>query len=397
MSNLIDSKRVEDLPLVNRDLTQLAFIQPGVVKIPSSGNAGVFSGMGDKFTVAGARGTQNLYLLDGVSNADLSGNAQGSSGSYMGSETVQEIQIVTNNYSAEYRSAAGGIVSAITKSGTNTISGVGLRVLPERRAQRAELFRQEVQPAEAAARSQPVSAARSAVPSCATRCSSSPATKGLREDRSRPDTATVPSANARAGTARQRRPSSDRPGYRPATWISSQYPASGQHHRSGLRRYGADCRHLRSVPIRNNFALGKVDYNINNDNVLSGTYNFDQGHRSPYGILGDVAARSAAKCLGRDVRCRTKWTSVLVEVCSQRGQLRLQRQPAVRRPAVEPRSITAISSSGRTGSASGNSMSPASDRGRISRGRILLSTASLLAEGRLLRLNTRQPLDPRGS
>ena len=92
--------------------------------------------MGDKFTVAGARGTQNLYLLDGVSNADLSGNAQGSSGSYMGSETVQEIQIVTNNYSAEYRSAAGGIVSAVTKSGTNTLQWRGLRVLPQRRARR---------------------------------------------------------------------------------------------------------------------------------------------------------------------------------------------------------------------------------------------------------------------
>jgi Carboxypeptidase regulatory-like domain/TonB-dependent Receptor Plug Domain len=123
VSNLIDARKVEDLPLVNRDLTQLTFLQPGVVKIPSSGNQGVFSGMGDKFTVAGARGTQNLYLLDGVSNADLSGNAQGSSGAYMGSETVQEIQIVTNNYSAEYRSAAGGIVSAITKSGTNAMHG----------------------------------------------------------------------------------------------------------------------------------------------------------------------------------------------------------------------------------------------------------------------------------
>ena len=83
----------------------------------------VFGGMGDKFSVAGARGTQNLYLLDGVSNADLSGNAQGSSGALMGAETVQEIQIVTNNYSAEYRSAAGGIVSAVTTSGTNTFAG----------------------------------------------------------------------------------------------------------------------------------------------------------------------------------------------------------------------------------------------------------------------------------
>ena len=60
VSSLINSRQVEDLPLVNRDLTQLTFLQPGVVKIPSSGDQGVFSGMGDKFTVAGARGTQNL-------------------------------------------------------------------------------------------------------------------------------------------------------------------------------------------------------------------------------------------------------------------------------------------------------------------------------------------------
>ena len=123
VSNLIDAQKIEDLPLVNRDLTQLTFLQPGVAKIPSSGSQGVFGGMGDKFTVAGARGTQNLYLMDGVSNADLSGNAQGASGAYAGAETVQEMQIITNNYSAEYRSAAGGIVSAVTKSGTNRFSG----------------------------------------------------------------------------------------------------------------------------------------------------------------------------------------------------------------------------------------------------------------------------------
>src|SRR5262245_43830463 len=75
VSNLIDQTKVENLPLVNRDLTQLAFLQPGVLKIPSSGTQGVFSGMGDKFTVAGSRGTQSLYLLDGVSNAGLTGHA----------------------------------------------------------------------------------------------------------------------------------------------------------------------------------------------------------------------------------------------------------------------------------------------------------------------------------
>ena len=123
VSQLVDQKRVEDLPLKGRDLTQLAELQPGVMKMPAG--TGAFSGLGDKITVAGARGNQNLYLLDGVSNSDLSGNPQGASGAYLGADTVKEFQIITNNYSAEYQSAAGAIVSAVTKSGTNSIHGTG--------------------------------------------------------------------------------------------------------------------------------------------------------------------------------------------------------------------------------------------------------------------------------
>ena len=121
VTQLIDAQKVEDLPLNNRDLTQLAVLQPGVIKIPAG--RGTFGGLGDKITVGGARGTQNLFLLDGVNNADLSNNPQGASGSYTGAETVKEFQIITNNYSAEYQSAAGAIISAITKSGTNRLHG----------------------------------------------------------------------------------------------------------------------------------------------------------------------------------------------------------------------------------------------------------------------------------
>ncbi len=122
VSNLVDAQKVEDLPLNNRDLTQLAYLQPGVLKVPR-GRAGVFSGMGDTLSVAGARGTQNVFLLDGISNSDFSGNAQGASTSYIGAETVKEFQIITNNYSAEYKSSAGAIISAVTKSGTNALHG----------------------------------------------------------------------------------------------------------------------------------------------------------------------------------------------------------------------------------------------------------------------------------
>src|SRR2546421_9748544 len=121
VSNLVDEKKVADLPLNGRDLTQLSFLQPGVIKSPAG--AGAFSGLGDKLSVAGSRGNQNIYLLDGVSNSDLSGNAQSASGQLAGAETIKEFQIITNNYSAEYRSQAGAIVSAVTKSGTNNLHG----------------------------------------------------------------------------------------------------------------------------------------------------------------------------------------------------------------------------------------------------------------------------------
>src|SRR3989441_3615212 len=121
VSNLVDEKKVADLPLNGRDLTQLSFLQPGVIKSPAG--AGAFSGLGDKLSVAGSRGNQNIYLLDGVSNSDLSGNSQSASGQMAGAETIKEFQIITNNYSAEYRSQAGAIVSAVTKSGTNKVHG----------------------------------------------------------------------------------------------------------------------------------------------------------------------------------------------------------------------------------------------------------------------------------
>src|SRR5262245_36748330 len=128
VSNLVDEKRVLEIPLNNRDLTQLAFLQPGVLKVPqltTGANQGLTyaGGMGDKLSVGGARATQNIYLVDGISNSDLSGNAQGAAGNYAGAESVKEFQVITNNYSAEYPSKPGAIISAVTKSGTNSFHG----------------------------------------------------------------------------------------------------------------------------------------------------------------------------------------------------------------------------------------------------------------------------------
>src|SRR5207247_10362955 len=86
VSNLIDEKKVTDLPLNGRDLTQLSFLQPGVIKSPAG--AGAFPGLGDKLSVAGSRGNQNIYLLDGVSTSELWGNAQSASAQLAGAGSI---------------------------------------------------------------------------------------------------------------------------------------------------------------------------------------------------------------------------------------------------------------------------------------------------------------------
>lgn len=305
VSNLINSKRVEDLPLFNRDLTQLTFLQPGVVKIPSSGNQGVFSGMGDKFSVAGARGTQNLYLLDGVSNADLSGNAQGSSGSYIGSETVQEIQIVTNNYSAEYRSAAGGIVSAITKSGTNALHGAVFEFFRNDALNAPNYFDKKFNVPEPDFDRNQYGGALGG-PIQRNRLFFFASYEGLREDLGRTDTATVPSVNARQGRLANGTTVRVAPAVVP---FLSLYPVPGQGN-SVVQDFGDTVLIAGTLnqPTRNTYALAKIDYQIGSANTISSTYNFDKGERSPFGILGElvgVGTRSRKHVFG------AKWTAVL--------------------------------------------------------------------------------------
>ena len=314
VSNLIDAKKVEDLPLVNRDLTQLTFLQPGVLKIPSSGTQGVFGGMGDKFTVAGARGTQNLYLMDGVSNADLSGNAQGASGAYGGAETVQEIQIVTNNYSAEYRSAAGGIVSAVTKSGTNRFSGSLFEFYRNDALDAPNYFDKRFnRPKPDLQRNQ--FGFSLGGPIMRNKLFFFGSYEGLREDQGKTDTALVPSANARAGRLANGRTVAINPAIAPYLAL---YPVPGQGN-TIVQNFGDTV--LIAGPLNqatnNDFALGKVDYHLTNEHTLSGTYNFDRGERSPFGIMADLTTQgSASNFASAGTRSKkhvlgTKWTGVL--------------------------------------------------------------------------------------
>lgn len=121
---LVDEKKIVDLPLNGRSFDQLAVLQPGAMYVPVATQGAVFGGRGRKMSVGGARPNQNLFLMDGTDINDFFNSTPGSiGGQLLGVETVKEFTVLTDNYTAEFGRTAGGVVNAVTKSGTNDFHG----------------------------------------------------------------------------------------------------------------------------------------------------------------------------------------------------------------------------------------------------------------------------------
>lgn len=293
VSNLVDEKRVADLPLNNRDLTQLTFLQPGVLRVPQVGEQNPIGGMGEKISVAGTRGTQNLYLLDGVSNGDHSGNPQGASSAYIGAETVKEFQIIMNNYSAEYRSAAGAIVSAVTRSGTNSFHGSLFEFLRNDNLDAANFFDNAFGNPKPEFKRNQLGGSLGG-PLVRDRTFFFGSYEGLRERLGTTDSARVPTVAARQGQL----PGGTVPVSPVARPYLELYPVPGQNNSiiSDLRDGTALIAGTRTQPTTDDFVALRMDHQFSAQKAgfLSGTYNFDDGERSPFGVLGDVLAQGSA-------------------------------------------------------------------------------------------------------
>jgi hypothetical protein len=107
----IDAARVENLPTVNRNFADLAQLAPGV---SSTGG----SSMG--FSAAGQHQYQNNVFVDGATNAMQFYGTQAES---FPQDWIQEFQVMTNGFSAEFGNASGAVLNVITRSGTNTVQG----------------------------------------------------------------------------------------------------------------------------------------------------------------------------------------------------------------------------------------------------------------------------------
>ena len=128
LSGNVQSAQIVELPLNGRDWAQLATLEPGVVQVRPHEQVtqpgGNLRGLGNQMTIDGNRPTQNVYRLNGVIVNDYSNAGPGNVlGASVGVDAIQEFSVLTANYSAEYGFTSGGVINAITKSGTNQFHG----------------------------------------------------------------------------------------------------------------------------------------------------------------------------------------------------------------------------------------------------------------------------------
>jgi hypothetical protein len=146
ISATVNATTVRELPLNGRSWTDLAALQPGVATIQtqpsfSSGSDRGNRGFGQQLTISGARPQQNNYRIDGISINDYANGAPGSVlGGNLGVDAIEEFSVLTSNYSAEYGKTSGGVVNAITRSGTNAFHGSGYEFIRNSALDAANFF-----------------------------------------------------------------------------------------------------------------------------------------------------------------------------------------------------------------------------------------------------------------
>ena len=115
-STNISSERFDFLPK-GRNFHTLLGMAPGVRMEVKNGNAGVGG-----FQVDGASGSENAFLIDGVDTSDVRRGSLRIQNS-IPFEFIQEIQIKSSGFGAEFGGATGGVINVVTKGGANDFHG----------------------------------------------------------------------------------------------------------------------------------------------------------------------------------------------------------------------------------------------------------------------------------
>ena len=285
ISAVVNATTVRELPLNGRSWTDLATLQPGVNRIQTQpdfaqGTDRGNRGFGQQLTISGARPQQNNYRLDGVSLNDYANGAPGSVlGGSLGVDAIQEFSVLTSNYSAEYGKTSGGVVNAITRSGTNQIHGSVYEFLRNSRLDAKNYFDDHTKPIPPFKRNQFGGAIGG--PIFKNRTFFFADYEGIRQSKGITTVTFVPSENARNGILSTGNIKVDPAA---AAFLTFYHlPNNGLVQGSGgdLGIYTFPGQQI----VSENFLTTRVDHKISDNDSLFGTYMYDKTpYASPDGL-----------------------------------------------------------------------------------------------------------------
>jgi len=113
------------LPLDGRDLFKVTILQPGVAPAPSSAPSLLSNGTAGQVSINGMRPSWTNVLIDGMDANDpvFGYSPAGASGLFLGLDDFVEVRVLSQTFGTEYGTNGGGVVEAITKSGSNQFHG----------------------------------------------------------------------------------------------------------------------------------------------------------------------------------------------------------------------------------------------------------------------------------
>jgi len=286
VSGLVTGETIRELPLNARSFTDLTLLQPGVAPVETQTSFQVGSdrgtrGFGNQYVISGARPQQNVYLLDGTAINDYANTSGAVNGGNLGVDAIAEFSVIVSNAPAEYGRTGGGVLNAVTRSGTNQFHETGYEFARNSFFDAQNFFHQPTDPPADLTRNQFGGAVGGPIKKDRTFFFGN--YEGLRETRGATNQAFVPTQTARAGLLHKFDPVTGAVvgSYQVAVDPSAakylpfwQLPnASGGSADVGIYNFSAP------QITQEDFVVGRVDHRLAEQDSLSGTYQYD---RSPY-------------------------------------------------------------------------------------------------------------------
>ena len=299
LSQVVDRRLVQELPLNGRDFGKLVALTPGVT-VEGSGVAGTEKGFG-QFNVNGNRDRSNNYTLDGTDNNDPFFNnsalnqvgISGAPATLLPLDGIQEFNL-QSQFGAEYGRNTGSVVNIITRSGTNNFHGSLYEYNRNTAFDARNFFNTSPNPQSHLNNNN--FGGSLGGPIIKGRTFFFGVYEGQRERVGSDFNFQVPTP-ADIATARLAAGISPATPATPADKILSFFPVSNSRTLPST---------VHDMNDDNNFIV-KVDHKLNPSNMLTGRYAFGQGHqRFPFGSLGGFGSGSRLAAFANDSPTRVQ-------------------------------------------------------------------------------------------